>query len=54
MLAIVMAAPLEHVHESFDVRIDIGVRILQRIAHAGLGREMDDHGKAVAREQRLR
>ena len=49
-----MAASLEHVHKTFDVRIDIGVRILQRIAHAGLCREMDDDAKAVAREQRLR
>ena len=53
MLAIVVAAAFEHVDEALDIRIDIGVGMLERIANAGLCREMDDHGKAVLREKRL-
>ena len=53
MPAAIVAAPLQHVDETFDVRIDIGVRVFQRIAHAGLRREMDDHRKTVVRKQRL-
>ena len=53
MFAIVMAAPLQHVDKAIDICIDIRMGMLQRIAHAGLRREMDDHGKAVLREQQL-
>src|SRR5882724_3042757 len=53
MLATVMAATLQHVDEAFDVSINISVGVLQRIANAGLCREMDDHGKAVLSEKRF-
>ncbi len=53
MLAIVVTAALQHVDEALEIRIDIGVGILQRIANAGLRREMDHDGKSMLREQRL-
>ena len=49
-----VTASLEHIEEAFDIRIRISVRIFERIAHAGLGREMNDDRKAMLREQRLR
>ena len=42
VLHTVVAAAFEHVHEADDVAVDVGVRVLQRIAHAGLRRQMDD------------
>ena len=37
-----MPAGLQHIDEADEVGVDVGVRILERIAHAGLRREMDD------------
>ena len=42
-----MAAGLEHVHETDDVAVDVGVGVLQRVAHAGLRGQVDD---ALGRE----
>ena len=42
MLHAVMAAGFEHVGETDQVAQRVGLRILQRIAHAGLGGEMHD------------
>src|SRR6185437_15167541 len=36
------AGRFEQDHLAHDVAVDIGVRVLQRVAHAGLCREMDD------------
>ena len=36
-----LPAALEHVEEADEVGIDVGVRVLERVAHAGLRREMD-------------
>ena len=41
MLDAVVAAALEHVQEAGDVRADISVRVVERVADAGLGGEMD-------------
>src|SRR3546814_4819012 len=41
MLDAVVAAGLEDVHEADDVGVDVGVRVLERVAHAGLGGEVD-------------
>ena len=54
MPAAVMPASLEHIEKTFDVRVRVGVRVFQRIAHAGLRREMNDHGETVLRKQRFR
>jgi hypothetical protein len=53
MPAIVVVATLQHVDEAFDVRINVGVRILQRIANAGLRGEMDDHAETVLSQEQL-
>ena len=42
MLDAVVAAALEDVHRPDDVGIDVGVRVLERVAHARLRGEMDD------------
>ena len=47
-----MAAAFEHVEEADEIGLRIGVRIDQRMAHAGLRREMDDVAETVRREQR--
>lgn len=41
-----MPTALKDVHEALQVRVDISVRVLQRISHAGLRRQMHDVGKA--------
>ena len=51
MLAIVAAAPFQHIDEAFDIRINIGVGVLKRIANSCLRREMDDHRKAMPSEK---
>ena len=48
-----MPAGLEDVGEGDDVALDIGVRILEAVADAGLGREMDDPVEAMLRETGL-
>jgi hypothetical protein len=53
MLAIVMAAPLQHVDETFDIGIKIGVGVLKRVANACLRRAMNDYGKAALSEEQL-
>ena len=41
MLDLVVAAPFEDVREPLKIGIDICVRVLNRVAHPGLRREMD-------------
>ena len=53
MLAIVVTAAFQDVDEALEIGIDIGMGMLQRVAHAGLRREMDHHGEATLSEQRL-
>src|SRR6266567_2064041 len=54
MFALVVAAPLQHIHKAFYICIRIGMGMLQRITNARLGCKMDDRGKAMLREKRLR
>ena len=42
-------AALQHVEEADEVGVDIGVRVLERVAHAGLGREMHHDRRAGSR-----
>ena len=51
MRALRPAAGLEHVGEAHEVRLDVGGRVLDRMAHAGLGGEVD-HPVVPAREGR--
>ena len=51
MLAAIVPAAFENVSEADQVRIDIGVRIDQRVAHAGLRREMHDMGEPMLGKQ---
>ena len=54
MLDAVMAAAFEDVEEAGQVRCQIGVRIVQRVADAGLGREIDYPLGPELAEHRLR
>src|SRR5712671_702730 len=54
MAAAVVTASLKNVSEAFDVCIDIGVRIFKRVANTRLGREMNNDGETMLREQRFR
>ena len=51
MPAAVVPAAFQDVGEALDVGVDIGVRILQRIADAGLRREMHHVGKLLGGKQ---
>ena len=46
-----MPATFQHVEEAADIGVRVGVRVDQRMAHAGLGGEIHHIGKAVGREQ---
>jgi hypothetical protein len=42
VLHLAVPAAFQDVHEADEVAVDIGMRVLQRVAHAGLGRQVDD------------
>ena len=46
-----MTAGLEDIIESDEVRLDICVRIGYRIAHSGLGSEINDYVEIILREE---
>src|SRR5712671_5039290 len=47
-----MATALEDVTEADEVRVDVGLGILERVAHACLCREMDYRVELLPREER--
>ena len=51
MAALRMPATFEHVEEAREVGVNVGMRIDQRMTHAGLRGEMHDIGKAMRSEQ---
>ena len=51
MLAAGVSAAFEDVQEPDDVGVGIGVRIVQRMADAGLGGQMDDGVEAIGGKQ---
>ncbi len=53
MLDAVMAAAFEHMQEARDVGVDISVGVVKGVAHAGLGREVDDAVGLLLGEYRL-
>src|ERR1700716_192687 len=53
MSAFVVPAAFQHIDEALHVGVDIGIGMVRRITTAGLRREVNDHGKAVLRKQRL-
>ena len=51
MAAAGVAAAFQHIDEADEICVHIGMRIDQRMPHAGLRREMDDEGKTMLGEQ---
>jgi hypothetical protein len=51
VLHAVVAAAFEDVGEADQVAVDVGVRVLQRVAHAGLGGEVDHAVELLGGEQ---
>ena len=51
MAASMMPATFQHIDEALEIGVDIGMRMIDRITHAGLRREMHHPGKAVFGEQ---
>ena len=48
---VVVARGLEEVVEADQVRVDVDVRVVDAVAHAGLGGEVDEDVEAVGREE---
>ena len=46
-------AGLEHVEEAGEVGLAVGLRVLDGVAHPGLGGQVDDAVEALAREKRV-
>ena len=53
VLDVVVATAFEDVREADDVALDVRVRVGQRVAHAGLRREVHDLVELLARKQRV-
>src|SRR2546423_8902953 len=53
MLAAIVTASLKNVDKAFDVRIDIGMGVFERVTNARLGCEMNNDGKTMLREKRF-
>ena len=53
MLDAVVTAALQHVQRAGQVAVGVGVRVLDRVAHARLRREVHDALERALREQRL-
>ncbi len=53
VLHAVVPAALQHVHEADHVAVDVGVRILDRVPHSGLCREVDHLLESTGGEQRV-
>src|SRR5690242_16525788 len=51
MLASVMPAAFEDVGEALQIGIDVGVRLLERVTHPGLRREMHNLRKSIRLEE---
>lgn len=51
MLYLVVAAAFENIGKADDIAVDIGVRVLQGIANAGLGSQVDDLVEFLGGEQ---
>ena len=54
MPAAIVAAAFEHVDEAFEIGVDVSVRMVGRITHAGLRREMDHDRETMLLKQGLR
>ena len=51
MTASIVPAAFQHIEKTLEIGIGIGMRMVDRIAHAGLGGEMDHLRKAVLGKQ---
>jgi len=49
-----VAATFQNVEKAYDIGVDIGLRILQRVAHPGLRGKMDDRSELAVAEHGFR
>src|SRR6266478_6480754 len=52
MTAFVVPTTFQNIDKAFEIRIDVSMRMIDRMPHAGLSREVDHHRKAMFSEQR--
>ena len=52
MTALIVPASFQDIGEAFEIGIDIGMGVIDRMAHPGLRRKVHDHLKAMPRKQR--
>ena len=53
MATSVVSATFQHIDETFEIGVDIGMRMIDRVTHTCLRRQMDHSWKAVFCEQAL-
>src|ERR1700738_2564734 len=51
MAAFIVPASFQHIYKDFATRVGVSVGMLDRIAHAGLGREVHHESKTMFRKQ---
>src|SRR5450756_257612 len=51
MAAIIVPASLQDIEEAFEIGVDIGMGVIDRMAHAGLGRKMHHRRETVLGKQ---
>src|SRR3982074_3024621 len=47
MTAFIVPASFQDIDKAFEVGVDISMRMIDRITHTGLGREVDHHRKSI-------
>ena len=52
MTAFIVPASFQNIDEAFEIGVDVSVGMVDRIAHAGLGREVDHHREPMPGKQR--
>ena len=51
MPAVMVPASFQDIEKAFEIGIGIGMRMIDRISHPGLGRQMDHGRKPMLRKQ---
>ena len=52
MTAFIVPASFQNIDKALEIGVDVGMGMIDRMAHAGLGREVDHHRKPMLGKQR--